>query len=384
MHSAPKDERRKEGVHMCTATIADLAISERLEKIGVSLNKGADLGSSLKELEDAVAARDSVKKVKIIFHLPSCRVLVGKLNVSPDIMISQASEFVENNGTSTNMVCFPTFIKKAKDIVSSLRHLKENISIGSSDYMDLESYENDFLPKYVETREQLDQLKGLLSTEYEELLQEFTDGVHKLLDVIAVSDSDLKRIDKSLARITGKPMNEFMDAVSIELVSDFDADQISNEELKEVASEAHKMRVASLLEELILGNMQDSFEAVCSFYKNVKTSQKAMDRHPERERTLDNCKQSKKTARRQAEVLRRSNVGGSAVLTALQEQFEKMERCSTVDDALEHAYAVMVDIIGCSTEMGFEIKTKSLPDYFSVDDILNEYAERKAYGEAFF
>ncbi len=367
---------------MGTATIADLAISERLEKIGVSLNKGTDLGSSLKELEDAVAARDSVKKVKIVFHLPSCRVLIGNLNVCSDIMLSQVGEFVENNGTSTSMVCFPTFIKKAKVIVSSLRHLKETISIGSSDYMDLESYENEFLPKFVETREELDRLKSLLSVEYEELLQEFADGIRKLLAVIIVSDSD--RIKKSVARITQKPMNEFMNDVSIELVSDFDADQISNEKLKEVAREAHKMRVASLLEELILGNMQDSFEAVCSFYKNVKTSQKAMDKHPERARTLDNCKQSKKTARRQAEVLRRSNVGGSAVLTALQEQFEKMEKCSTVDDALEHAYAVMVDIIGCSTDMGFEIKTKSLPEYFSVDDILDEYAERKEYGEAFF
>lgn len=370
---------------MGTATIADLAISERLEKIGVSLNKGADLGSSLKELDDAIAARDSVKKVRIIFHLPSCRVLVGNLNVSPDILSSQSSEFVEKNGTSTNMVCFPAFIKKAKDIVSKLRHLKTDISIGSSDYMDINSYENEFLPKFIETRNQLEQLKTLLAAEYEELLEEFTDGVQALLKVIKVSDSGMKRINKSLTRITGKSVSEFMDSVSLELVSDFNSDQIKNDELKEVASQAYKMRVAGILEELILGNMQDSFEAVCSFYRNVKISQRSMDQHPERERTLDNCKKSKQTVRRQAEVLRRSNVGGSAVLSALQEQFEKLYCSSTVDDALERAYAVMVDIFGCSTEMGFELKTKYiLPDYFSTEDILNEYAERKAYGEAFF
>lgn len=372
-------------VYMGTATIADLAISERLEKIGVSLNKGADLGSSLKELDDAIAARDSVKKVRIIFHLPSCRVLVGNLNVSPDILSSQSSEFVEKNGTSTNMVCFPAFIKKAKDIVSKLRHLKTDISIGSSDYMDINSYENEFLPKFIETRNQLEQLKTLLAAEYEELLEEFTDGVQALLKVIKVSDSGMKRINKSLTRITGKSVSEFMDSVSLELVSDFNSDQIKNDELKEVASQAYKMRVAGILEELILGNMQDSFEAVCSFYRNVKISQRSMDQHPERERTLDNCKKSKQTVRRQAEVLRRSNVGGSAVLSALQEQFEKLYCSSTVDDALERAYAVMVDIFGCSTEMGFELKTKYiLPDYFSPEDILNEYAERKAYGEAFF
>lgn len=357
------------------ASLVDARIAEKLNKFGIALRKGGSLEASLTALDDAIRTNDQVRSVRVTIHMPTCRIRIGKLTVAKEILDSSAGDFVEKNGTTTTVVCFPGIVQSVHNLSSKLRWFKSKCSVGNSDYMDLDTYQSEFLPKFVEYRNALNELKKDLWEEYEDLVKDFSKGVNNLCNQISISSQEQDRIDNSLKYITSRDKNEFFNSISFELLSDFNADLINEKELREVAREAQKMRTASLLEELILGSISDVFDTVCSYYKNISLVQRD---------DLSSCDKSKGKLLKKGKQIRLGNIGNAELLNKIGDKIIELAQENDKYEGLTLAYYLMAELLGIARDLEIDLDVKNIPSELSQDILLREYVIRKKNNKCFF
>ena len=359
------------------ASIADAQIADKLRKFGVTLKDGGNIDKSLAALDSAIKNNEQIRVVKVSVHQPTCKINIGKLTVSKEVSKSKVGEFVEKNGTTTTVICFPGFVQQVRNLASKLRTHRDRFSIGKSDYMDLETYQTSFLPDFLEIRNSLNKLKEDLWYEYEDLLEEFSKGVKELCATLSLNPDEKVRIENSLQFLLNRDKKEFFNSISFELLSDFNADLVDEKDLREVAREAQKMRTAILIEDLIFGTVSDVFKELCSYYSNISNVNRD---------DLSGCKATKDKVLKKSRQVKVGNVGNSELINKMGDKLIELAAENDKYEGLTLSYYLMADLVGIAREFDIDlnIKDKELPADFTEDILLNEYDNRKKNNMCFF
>lgn len=352
------------------------AIGERLEKYGVSLKNGVAPGEALKGLENVFNSHNKVAAVRVICHRPKAYVEVGKMNAARGLAESDLWNFIEKTSTSTRVVAFPYFNKKAKAIEQEVRYLLQKCHIGNSDYMELSVFETDFLPKFVSAEKKLEALKEELKPDYQDSLVDFAESTRKLVSQLVLSQDEKNRIEASIQSMESKPVDDFLNSVSFSLLSGFDSNLITDAELREVAAIGERAKTASLVEEIIQGCLLDSFESLSGFYCSVNSRCKDDD--------LSGAENLKEKLKKRSRIVSAGNVGNSTLLEKLAEQLLSLASLNDKWEALERGYLLMTDILSVclDLDMESELHKKRLPKDIDWEVLEDEVKDRRSRGES--
>lgn len=347
---------------------------ETLTKYGLALGEESD--EVLATLEDSLLDSD-ISEVRIVFHRPVASVTLGKLNVARDISSGEYSEFIEKAGSASKIFAFPVFDKKIGALERNLRNLLKRCCIGNTFYMPLSVYEDEFLPKFIDFTDELDELKVALSAEYDELLANFVTETRGILGTLVLPAADKKSIESGISYLEKRGKENFLESVSVELFSGFDSEKIKDEKFKELAKAARQSQTTRLITSILEGSLADAFDALRSFVCNASNCKSGL---------MDDCSKLVSRLKSAATKCEMGNFGNSDIIRICCEKIRETATSTYTDDAMELAISLMADIYGISISLGFaETLNKSyLPESITPDFLADEYEDRKNLGTSFF
>jgi len=349
-----------------------MAIIDELAKAQTAQNLRKMIESAEANLSDEVLASnfvssDSLKRVEIHVCKGYIRVDMGKVN---NLNIADLNEeeqrFGLKNGSNLVFTAFKEQLKKLISIETSIRNLRAMCAVGDSAYMHLDTFQNEFFPKFEKKKEEFEEVVEEIRTIFDEEMDNFSLNVTKMAKKIC--PDKLEEVKRQVDRQTKATADSFCRKFSMMLSTDFSISQLSDADLIEVVKESNKAFVRKRFAEFQNGMMQELADAVAVYYRGVSNSVTE---------NLDGIAKTKCKLRKAAQKVKRDNVGDLPLLVGAVEQAQRITGYNDKTLALEECFMLLALLYGKANDLGYNLDTKQLPENgtyrVSVNDLLAEY-----------
>ena len=342
-------------VRKVAATLAAKKTEEKLSALA------SVVSTSLEDLAEAYTTSDELKTCKFHFHQPPMAVDLGKLDFMGGLS-AQEAEYVKSNASSFRFYCFPQEAKKLKSICESIRRYLKSLTVGNSDYISADDFYKKFLPYLAEKEKELSELKDAIRIYYDSELKSFEDNVMSVVGSVCPDRADAARA--SVAYITGRTEDSFLDNISFDLETGFDERGASSPDLSDLLKRSKEAYVLREIEGIHVGQLQQLWDALCHFVTIIKSAPEALSGYALTRRAMRNA----------AAKVEKENVGGIPVISELSQRIIDLEREENRDLANTEAFDIMSQIFGRGSEFGASFKfTDDLPDWVVAEDLLEAY-----------
>ncbi len=240
-----------------------------METVKDILRKGiSEVGAE--ELAAAYQRAEDIKRVKFKSSLKVVSLEIGNVNdFAPDLPAEQ-KEYFSGGGSKPIVVHgFKDAKKRLRSIIESTRKRAEVCSIGGSDLMNITTLEEDFLPFFRSKQEELESvLNHLVEDVFDEEMELFTKNVESVITRLpdpASRDAARKRL-AGLKTITAK---DLVTGTGMFIDTDFDAEHISNDDLREVLSASKKEYIVREATNMLHGMLTDLWKATLVYWQAV-------------------------------------------------------------------------------------------------------------------
>ena len=340
---------------MVAATLAAKKTEEKLSALaGV-------VSTSLEDLAGAYTTSEDLQTVRFHFHTPPMSVDLGKMDFLNGLSNSEA-EYVRSNASSFKFFCFKKEMKKLKSISESIRTKLKSLTVGNSDYMAGEDFYDKFLPYLAEKEEEIEMLKASIDSYYDDELREFSDNVMGVVKNICPERTEAAKA--SVAYITGRSKESFIDSISFDLETGFKSTNQISGDLSDLLKRSKEAFVLREIEGIYTGQLQQLWNAMGHFVTVLKNA-------PEE---LSGYLVTRKSMRETAEKVEKYNVGGLPVITDISTRMVNLASENNRDMANIEGFNIMAEIFGKGAEMGASfIFSEDLPDWVSGEALLEAY-----------
>ncbi len=337
------------------ATLAAKKTEEKLSALA------SVVSTSLEDLAEAYTTSDELKTCKFHFHTPPMAVDLGKLDFMSGLSNAEA-EYVRSNASSFRFFCFPKEAKKLKSICESVRRYLKSLTVGNSDYISADDFYNKFLPYLSSKKEELDALKQQIDIYYEEELKSFSDNVMSVVNAVCPQRVDGAKA--AVSYITGRTKESFLDNISFDLETGFDATGASSPDLSDLLKRSKEAYVLREIEGIYVGQLQQLWDIMAHFVTIIKSA-------PD---SLAGYQITRRAMREGAEKVEKENVGGIPIITELSSRIIALEKEENRDISNTEAFDIMSQIFGRGSEFGASFKfSEDLPDWVVAEDLMEAY-----------
>ena len=333
--------------------IAGYESSANVEEI---LKAGVEV--SPEELANAYASAENIKKVKVHCRSTNISLVLGRVeNLAKTLSDNEKDFFAKGGGGALRAFAFPEAQKQIRSIYESVRKRLDYFCVGGSDLMDLNTFEQEFLPYLLKKEEQLrDVLMFQIEDVFEEEMNAFEQSCRAALS--SLDPTSRETAEKELSYIRNRSKSEIVNGFGIDLETDFDADSIAEEDLKEVLTKAKREYVAREAMSLINGMLAELWDAGVSYLAKI---QKAEDE----DISTTTYSGTRNKLRSRVEKIRRGNFQSIAFINAICDGLVEVSKEDIRMDAEVDIVPLLAIIWNETKKGGIELPTRYLPDWLT-------------------
>lgn len=324
-------------------------------------------------LTDLVVSAEDIKRVDVSAHIPRLKIVLGKMNnCVKEIAQSNLAEFTEKNGNSVELTAFPVTVRKMNNLAKQLHARTKDFCIGKSDLMELSVFTDKFYPVYTDFTDRLEELKAGMRLIFDEEIADFCKNARSLIGRLDIPADASARLLSEVDKIEKTNGEGFISRIGIDLITDFGAERVSNEDLKKLLSDCRKKQEEKLIKDIFGGSLEDAFRGTVTYLNSVASATSA---------DLSSYTGRKEKLISLAGRIRRENLGGYPVINVVADKLRELSRIDDIDEAIDLAVTICANIYGTAAGFGFDLSfPKGYPDWLTPEYLEATYNDLEASG----
>lgn len=240
-----------------------IATNEKLAAISEKLCKNSAV--SAEAMAEAFTVSETIRKVKVSFHMPGCSIHLGKSSSLKNA--EEYKDFLEKNGNNLILEMFPKEYGELRSIRTSLVKCRQKYSIGRSDYMPLSAFKDSFLPFLQEKTKRVDEIKDSIRLSYKAILESFSETALEVCEELC--PDNLNFVSEQLAYFSSRSIEEFLSKIHVDLETDFEAKQMDRSEYEALLTECKNNAILSNVSSIVEGLFSGLADALLSFLSDL-------------------------------------------------------------------------------------------------------------------
>lgn len=342
-------------------TLAGYKNCQTVQRLSESLKKGNIINAE--ELANCYSTAENIHNVRLHCHKPTMQLDIGKID-SLQNLSKEEKDYIKKSASSLKFNLFPKADKELNNLFSTMRMKLKDLSIGRSDLMEIHSFTEEWLPYMKEKLETLEEIKKGIIADYDECKQVFEENVLSI--VSKVCPDRTTSIYRDMKAITGRSVNEVVANISINMETDFGAENVASDDLADFLSACKKEYFIQTGVSVLKGTTESLWEGIMKYLVAIQAS-KSEDLTGWKIKRDSLLKMSKKTMR--------ENVYSLALINDACENIRKIAAQDIKSDAEELCIQTLSLIYGETREMGIEFELKAELDWLTIELLEEVYAD---------
>lgn len=311
-------------------TLSSYRNSQTVQKLSESFENGAFIDAE--ELAECYATAENIHKVCIHCHKPTLLLDIGKLDSLADLTDDEKN-YIKKSASSLKFNLLPKADKALNNLFSTMRMKLRELSIGRSDLMELQSFTEEWLPYMKEKLVVLEQIKEDIISDYDESKAIFEENV---LSICAkICPDRINQVMRSVKTIAGRSADDIVKNISINLETDFGANQMSTEEFANFLKACKKEFFIKTGVDVIKGHIEELWELVNRYLTSIQDA-KSED--------LSGWVEKKNNLEKKRKKIMRENVCNLPVIQKACEGLRKIANANFKAEAEEYCIRTLAEL----------------------------------------